>query len=213
MDPNVPPQLAYMLDFIASFEAPAGYDTLYGNNQHRYSKPITQYTLNEWIRFGKNWDDLHGSSAAGRYQFMNKTLEDIKRVLKLSGSEMMTPNFQDQLGWYLLRRRGADSWMRGEKSDEEFLHELSKEWAALPTPTTGKSYYDGDGRNSACTTVANCLEALRRAKQQVALPVPPKPTPPPVAPPVPMPPEPPAPQGTLIEELWAWVFRGFKRRA
>lgn len=210
MDPHVPPQLAYLLDFIASFEAPAGYDTLYNNQQVRYTKPITQYTLNEWIRFGKNWDDLHGSSAAGRYQFMNKTLEDIKRTLKLTGNEVMTPNFQDQLGWYLLRRRGADSWMRGEKSDEEFLHELSKEWAALPTPTTGRSYYDGDGRNSALVSVEECMAALKKAKQQVAVPVPPKPQEPPVAP-VPPLDVPVQPEQGLVEQLWAWVLRGFKR--
>lgn len=50
----------------------------------------------------------HNSSAAGRYQIVQKTLRGLRSTLGLSGSEFFTPDLQDRLAQQLLRQRGND---------------------------------------------------------------------------------------------------------
>lgn len=200
MDRTVPPAAARLLDFIGSVEAPAGYDTLYGNAQKRYPWKLTALTIGEVLDKGPTWsrktsEGGHGSSACGRYQFMagrGHTLQGLADELRLRPSQKFDPDLQDRLAYHLLRRRGYDEWMEGKLSDSAFALNLAKEWASLPVLSTGRSYYAGDGLNKALVTPARFLAVLAEAKRH------PAPAPAPVAPrPVP---HIPTPEVTTVEQ-------------
>lgn len=85
------------------------------------------------------------SSAVGKYQFLRKTLRGLKQELGLSGEEKFTRRLQDHLFHALLLRRGYEEYRAGRMSKRQFALRLSQEWASLPNPRTGRSYYAGDG--------------------------------------------------------------------
>ncbi|MNE69188.1 hypothetical protein D3C80_1648970 [compost metagenome] len=53
MGKTVPVGAALLLDFIGGIEAPRGYNVIYGNNQDKLPKPITQMTIGELIVSGQ----------------------------------------------------------------------------------------------------------------------------------------------------------------
>jgi len=187
MDKNVPPGAAILLDFIGVIEAPQGYGTIYGNNQRKLPKPLTAMSVDEVIRAGPGWTRAYGSSAAGRYQFMNATLKGLKKELGLRGTQMFDANLQDRLGFHLLLRRGYQLFMAGQLSVIEFGKRLAQEWASLPVlaatkggsrnVSRGQSYYAGDGLNKSLVTPATVEVALAQAKAANGAPVHPKPAP------------------------------------
>ena len=150
---SVPAQAKRLLDFIAGYEAPRGYDTVYANRMSQMPAPLTSMTVDEAIAQGAWRTRTFGSSACGRYQFMAATLKALKASQRLTGSEVMTPDLQDRLGYALLLGRGYARFMAGSLSVAAFGNEIAKEWASFPvlTPTNGKrrgqSYYAGDGLN------------------------------------------------------------------
>jgi len=176
MDKTVPEPAAMLLDFIASKEAPRGYDTVYGNRMDRMPKPLTSMTMKEVLDHGKWRTKTFGSSACGRYQFMDATLRDLATELNLKAEDRFTPDYQDRLGFHLLRRRGYDKWIKGTLSDAEFMLNLAKEWASFPVPYTvkggsrtvsrGQSYYAGDGLNKALVSADDVEQALVVARAQ-----------------------------------------------
>lgn len=157
MDKSVPTGAAMLLDFIGGIEAPRGYTTIYGNNQGKLKTPITSRTLDQLIKAQSDFTRAYGSSASGRYQFMKATLQDLKKSLMLSGSEIFDANLQDRLGFVLLQRRGYFDYMAGKIDRVEFGKRLAQEWASLPVLanmqgahrklTRGQSYYAGDALN------------------------------------------------------------------
>lgn len=159
MDPSIPRGAAILLDFIGSVEAPNGYDTVYGNNQHRLKTPITKRTVDQIIKAQSDFTRRYGSSASGRYQFMRATLKDLKQELGLSGSQLFDANLQDRLAFHLLKRRGYEDFMAGRISRQEFGKRLAMEWASFPVLAPcrgahrqlqrGQSYYAGDSLNKA----------------------------------------------------------------
>ena len=171
MDKTVPKAAAVILDFIGKIEAPQGYDTIYGNNQRKLPKQITKMTLDELILAQKSWN--YGSSASGRYQFMRNTLLDLKRELKLTGEEIFDANFQDRLGFHLLKRRGYEKFMQKQISTTMFGKYLAMEWASLPVLAEsqgrhrgvprGSSYYAGDRLNKALVKPEAVEAMLARA--------------------------------------------------
>ena len=155
------PRTRKLLELIRKTETgktgPEAYDTMFGHN--KIAPPLTQMTVNEAIAAGPRWTKLHRSSAAGAYQFMNATLKDLKRTLKLTGHEVLAPSFQDRLAVALLERRGWSKFLAGQMKFGEFAENLAKEWASFPViwPSQGahrflergQSYYAGDGLNKA----------------------------------------------------------------
>ena len=158
-DPSIPagedPAVLNVISFIGAMEAPKGYDQVYGNSVIETPKPLTEMTVDEvlaWQRESVNAGSK--SSASGQYQIIRKTLESLKASLELDGSEKFDKTMQDRMGVALMEGRGLDDWRNGKITDEEFCLNLSKEWAAIPVPSgpnKGKSFYDGDGLNSALT--------------------------------------------------------------
>lgn len=202
MDRTVPPGAAKLLDFIGSIEAPLGYDTIYGNNQGKLPKPVTQMTVDEVQAAQKDWTKRFGSSATGRYQFMRATLAGLADELGLSGTQKLDAGLQDRLAYHLLKRRGYEAFMADQIGRAEFGKRLAMEWASFPVlagtqgahrqVSRGQSYYAGDGLNKSLVKpeeVEAVLDAVLTAPQKPAEPIPA-----PVAPPLPdYAPPPPAP--------------------
>lgn len=198
MDRTVPTGAAMLLDFIGGIEAPQGYGTIYANKQYKLAKPLTEMTLDEVTAAQRGWSKNHGSSAAGRYQFMRATLLDLIKELGLRGSQKLDANLQDRLGYHLLKRRGYDDYMAAKIDRVEFGKRLAQEWASLPVladtrgakrkVTRGQSYYAGDNLNKSLISPSKfetVLVLVRKSPDTPPQPVQdaPKPIPAPVQPP------------------------------
>ena len=104
--------------------------------------PVSKMNLSEIKQLQKHMVAIGAmSSAVGKYQFIRKTLEHIKNKLGLSGDVVFSATTQDKMATYLLERRGLSKFLNGTISKRDFMKNLSKEWASLPNPETGKSYY------------------------------------------------------------------------
>lgn len=78
----------------------------------------------------------YSSSAAGAYQFLTRTWDEVKAKLNLPD---FSPASQDAAAVELIRRRGAlEDVVAGRFATA--LHKCAPEWASLPTKA-GKSYY------------------------------------------------------------------------
>ncbi|EIZ87152.1 putative transmembrane protein [Methylobacterium sp. GXF4] len=173
MDRTVPAGAALLLNFIAGFEAPKGYDTVYANKMAQMPKPLTSMTLDAVIADGSRRTKAFGSSACGRYQFMTATLQDLRKQMVLMGTDLFTPDFQDRLAMQLLLRRGYDKFMAGKMTITAFGLAIAQEWASFPVLTAckgatrqlvrGQSYYAGDGLNKALVKPEAVEAALRNA--------------------------------------------------
>lgn len=188
MNPTVPIGAAILLDFIGDIEAPKGYGTIYANKQDTLPKPLTDMTLDEVQAAQGKWSKNHGSSAAGRYQFMRATLKGLIAEMGLRGSLLMTPGLQDLMGYHLLKRRGYQKFISGQMSLKAFALELAKEWASIPVLSTvqgrhrevtrGETYYAGDKLNKSLVKPGDVEAILAEALNAAGRPHPaPAPTP------------------------------------
>lgn len=201
MDKSVPASAAILLDLIGNTEVgrkpPEAYDVIYGHKQGKLPKPLTSMTLDEVVAAQALWSKHHGSSAAGRYQFMRATLRELMKELGLKGSQKLDGDLQDRLAYHLLKRRGYEQFVTGKLSLDAFANNLAKEWASFPVLTAikgahrqlavGQSYYAGDGVNKALVDPARVRatlsEVLNEADRATAKPAEPsKPIPAPKAP-------------------------------
>lgn len=175
MDPTIPAPAALLLRFIYQTEtgkaAPHCYEVIFGHRQSKLSKPITQMTLAEVQKEQKTWKtkawakkfgSSKASSATGAAQFMEFTLRDLIKELRLSPLQKLDGNLQDRLAFHLLKRRGYEAYMEGKISRTEFGKRLAMEWASLPVLAQtqgahiavkrGQSYYAGDNLNKSLTS-------------------------------------------------------------
>jgi hypothetical protein len=148
-----------LLDQIGSIESAKGYNYEFGN------KPINleEMTLGEVLEHQQKLrSEGAKSSAVGRYQFIHKTLNDIveRNPKDFPKDTRMTPDVQDALATVLLKRRGLDDYLEGNIDTHGFSKNLSKEWASLPDPDTGSSYYDKDGLNKSLIPVESVFSAV-----------------------------------------------------
>lgn len=147
-----------MLDLIGKAEAQTkGYEDAFGVPGR---VPVTNMSVDEVLAFqGSMVAQGSPSTAIGRYQFLRGTLGEVKKELKLTGDEKMTPELQDRMAIHLMRRRGLDSYLRGEMDKSTFANRLAMEWAGLPT-TSGHSYYYGDGLNKSQVPLEDFLQTV-----------------------------------------------------
>lgn len=159
-----------VLDWISQFESAGHYDMMYGGK--RYPE-ILDMTLNELVAFQrKHIGNLKRkgfkapTSAAGRYQFITQTLVATAKDMGLDFNTVkFSPETQDQMIVHVLKKyRGMDKWMAGKLSTKGFLKNLSQEFASLPNPETGVSYYQGVGDNKAGTKVATAVNQLTKIR-------------------------------------------------
>lgn len=139
--------VAKLMQLIASAEAgSAQYDAVQHAAKVRPQKLPTQLTLGEiydWI--ARTPGQQH---AIGRYQFIPATLKRLARQIGAERGERFSPALQDRLAHQLLEEAGLSAVMAGKMDRRDFMHNLSKIWAGLPT-STGKSYYHGLAGNRA----------------------------------------------------------------
>lgn len=179
MDSSISPAAGLILDFIASKEAPNGYNTIFGNNQNKLTKQITSMTLDELIENQRGFSSSFGSSASGRYQFMRDTLLGLKTDMKLTGRELFSPDLQDRLAFQLLQRRGYAKFLDGTLTLTAFGDQLAMEWASFPvlsslrkgahrTVKRGETYYAGDALNKVLIHPEAVEYILAQARQIAA---------------------------------------------
>lgn len=120
------PNVRAFLDVIADAEGVNhGYNTLFGNEviQSLDDHPRTQRAFRETN--GKR----NSTSAAGRYQFLEKTWDDVAGKL---GLQDFSPQSQDLAAVELLRRNGAlESLQQGDFS--KAVQQSGGTWASLPS--------------------------------------------------------------------------------
>lgn len=169
------------------------------------------------------------SSAIGGYQFLTTTLDYLKKELRLTGQEVMNPEFQDDLAIALMiKKRPSNSFMklaRGEIDIFKFSDGLAREWASLPvlyrqkgsrrTVERGQSYYAGDGLNKALVSAVEFEGVLQRVASQGRIEYRKFLQGAPPSPPVPEPEDPITPPQddvgeTLLEKIFKWFFSLFK---
>lgn len=182
MHPNALRGAEILLDFLGHTETGRtgtdAYRTIYGHREGTLPKPVTDFTIDELLaaqlRWGKNW----GSSAAGKFQIIRKTLAGLVKRLGLSGSTKFSAKTQDMLGLQLLLGRDYERFADGRIGVEAFALELAKEWASMPVLAdtkgasrrvkAGQSYYAGDGLNKSLVTPAELRAVLEQVLETVA---------------------------------------------
>lgn len=153
-----------LMELIAQAEVkghPVSYDVTYGFGKYDpsgFDKPITQMTLDEVDRFQAGMRAPRGSTPVGKYQFTRDTLRDLRRNLRLNGSEVFTPELQERLGRKRLEIAGYDRYLAGELGEQQFRTRLNKAWASVPLPGDVSEHDQPLG-----TTDAEVTAVLRRA--------------------------------------------------
>lgn len=161
-----------LLDFIADHESNGDYNIVWGGikRANRPPKPLTQMTIREVLAWQDRIDPLYRSEAAGRYQIMEDTLRGLYAEAGMTLDSKFDEAGQDRLAIALLRRRGLDKFLHGYLSVNKFCNELAKEWASLPVvdgPKKGRSYYAGDGLNSAGVDVEPFIAAVQALRPKI----------------------------------------------
>ncbi len=136
-----------ILHLIAQAEAGRmGYDAIQHGAKILPAQRPTALTIAEiyqWI------DDTPGQQhAIGRYQFIPKTLRRLVRELGIDPRNRFTPQLQDRLANLLLEEAGLSRLAAGEITRHQYMNNLAKIWAGLPT-SSGKSHYHGFAGNRA----------------------------------------------------------------
>lgn len=136
-----------LLDLIARAEAGGkGYDAVQHGAVVKPPRNPSDMTITEIL----DWISATPGQphAIGRYQFIPATLRRLVRLEKIAGTTRFAPQIQDQLATRLLREAGLDAFLRGTLSRTDFMDNLAKIWAGLPT-SSGRSHYHGYAGNKA----------------------------------------------------------------
>jgi muramidase (phage lysozyme) len=165
-----------LLEAIRLHEAgKAGYNADFRNNN---KWDLQKYTLDEVIALSRSQVTKgEPSSAIGGYQFLTKTLISLKTSLGLKGGERFTTDFQDDLAFALMIRRGLWAYIHDKLTAERFCNKLAMEWASLPVVTDmqgsrryirrGQSYYAGDGLNKAFHKPERIMALVKAIKPEL----------------------------------------------
>ena len=186
------------LDLIASKESNGDYNVLVGGEQAPLDQLTVREVL-ALQRAMQNQPERYKSSALGKYQIKESTLMSLVHIpvgenedgsikyakdsdgnLKLRNPTDLNldtkfdAKAQEFAGEALYDRRiemanqtAVDLGMPVEVAQAV---ELAKEWASLPDPRTGKSYYDGDGVNSSHHSTQDVYNVLNVMQARPARP-------------------------------------------
>lgn len=136
-----------------------GYDAIQHGAKRLPSKLPTAMTLGDifaWIKATPGQPH-----AIGRYQIIPKTLARLVTELDLGPEVMFTPAVQDRLSDLLLLEAGLYEAREGQIPRREFMNNLAKIWAGLPT-SSGKSHYHGYAGNKATMSWAEFEREMAR---------------------------------------------------
>lgn len=121
-------------------------------------------TLREQISRGLPFEQR--SSAAGGYQIISGTLDDLVSKMGLSGNERFDAAMQDRMAIELLEEDGLSAYRSGHMSLEQFGNNVAGTWASMPKLTgtnAGQSAHEGVGTNRALTSMDEYRGVLARA--------------------------------------------------
>jgi len=168
-------KMSGLLSFIAAGEG--GYNSM---NQGTRGGRIVGSTHNAASKLGKDLTDMTIGQvmaaqrsgrlfAAGRYQFIPSTMKGIVGQAGLSTNDKFSPEHQDKLGVALIqhKRPYAYGYITGQHNDRRgAMLALAQEWASLPDPRTGRSFYgNGNQSSHSVAAAATAIDAARRGWQ------------------------------------------------
>jgi conjugal transfer mating pair stabilization protein TraG len=163
MQPKKDIDASGLLDTIASVESKGNYNA-YFSNAANTSVQFTQMTIAEVQAWQREFiAQGNASSAVGRYQIIDTTLSGLIRQLNLKPTDVFDEATQEKLAVALLERRGLQDYVNKSISKEQFAHNLSMEWAALPKvigDNPEQSYYQNDGLNRAHLGVSQIFAGI-----------------------------------------------------
>ena len=145
---------ANLLNMIGQKESGGNYNIIYGGE----NIPLTDMSIGEVLHYQDN-NMKNGSTAVGKYQFIRSTLEEAARGSGLNMNDTFSPENQDKMAVFLLKRRGLDEYRSGRLSEKQFASNLALEWASLPT-INGKSAYEGVMGNKALISYADMMGTI-----------------------------------------------------
>lgn len=168
MQPSYDIHTADLLNMIAKVESRSNYNAYFGNANNTEIQ-FTSMSVGEVLAWQRQFVATGSpSSAVGRYQFIDATLQGLVHEQKINESEIFDEALQDKLAVALLERRGIREYAENKISRETFAHNLSKEWAALPK-TIGahpeRSYYASDGLNNAQISIGEVLASIATVRK------------------------------------------------
>ncbi|MFV0332500.1 MAG: hypothetical protein ACK5JR_00270 [Tropicimonas sp.] len=123
-----------------------GYDAVQHGAKRRPPGPPTTLTIGDIYDWIEATPGQH--HAIGRYQFIPATLKRLVNELGVHRGARFTPDLQDRLADQLLMEAGFQRFLSGALGRHQFMNNLAKIWAGLPT-TSGKSHYHGFAGNRA----------------------------------------------------------------
>jgi len=118
LDPMDSPNVRAFLDMIAFAEG-AGYSTLFGGDTFDGFADHPRRIIRK---------SGYASSAAGRYQFLSTTWDDVSKKI---GATSFDPYWQDRAAVYLIKRDGALADVIAGRFSTA-LYKVRKTWASLP---------------------------------------------------------------------------------
>ena len=133
----------------------------------RYNKPISEMTIGEIMDIQSGGYGNREVFAVGAYQVIPNTMRDTVERMGISEDTVFDAETQNAIGRDLLLnkpgRGNLRAYLLGEEgaSEEAALLDLAKEWASMPVPSTGDSYYEGQ---SAHVPLAEVRQALREQR-------------------------------------------------
>lgn len=176
------------LDLIASKESGGDYEVLVGGEKAPLSQLTIREVL-ALQKAMKKHPERYKSTALGKYQIKESTLMSLVHIPVGTNKDGTTKYAKDKDGNLKLRNpTDFNLDTKFDAKAQEFAGEvlfdrrmkqanktavdlgmplevaqsleLAKEWASLPDPRTGKSYYDGDGVNSSFHTPQEVYDSL-----------------------------------------------------
>ena len=152
------PSKAAILDFIARYEAPGGYDQIHEVVPESPPRPLTAMTIREVLAWQKQIRPRAVSTAVGRYQIIHDTLTKLVERYGIDPEQRFDPAMQDRLGQILLDECGY-----GTRRKHAFANCLARIWAALPLVNgsgSGQSAWRGIASNRVLVSPAIFLAFL-----------------------------------------------------
>jgi tape measure domain-containing protein len=141
-----------------SGDTPGGLRSLTGKN-------ADQMTVREILALQK----AKKISAVGAYQVIPSTLLNAVKKMGISLDALFNKELQDRIAIWLLNARPAiRKYLQTGQGEKQAAIEFSKEWASIPNPVTGQSYYQGDSAGNASSGRRDRgVQALRSVRQNL----------------------------------------------
>lgn len=170
------PRYAPLADLIGKTEGGRyGYNALVykyvdGKKVSGGSADLVNMTMKEVKEFQKGMRAKgHASTAVGRYQVIDTTLQDAQNALRIPDSAIFNARTQDRIFTWLADRRGFRAYLDNptEENKRKLLANLPNEWAVLKT-AKGKGVWDHLAGNKGTVSQSVVDEAIVRGTVQPA---------------------------------------------